>query len=134
MPGLHCSMWDLLVVACGLLSCGMWTLSCGMHVGSSSPTRGGTRPPCIGSVESYPLDHQGSPRSFFLKQSTLWLLIFHRFFSLEMLKKIYHVLNYIINITADYKLVHTEFFTTVRLSAGLIARNGIARSKSKIHD
>ena len=43
------------------LSCGMQTLSCGMHAGSSSPTRGQTRAPCIGSVESYPLDHQGSP-------------------------------------------------------------------------
>ena len=33
-------------------------LSCGMHVGSISPTRDQTRAPCIGSVESYPLDHQ----------------------------------------------------------------------------
>ena len=39
----------------------MGTLSCGMHVGSSTPTRNATRAPCIGSVESYPLDHQGSP-------------------------------------------------------------------------
>ena len=42
----------VLVVACGLLSCGMRTLSCGMHVGSSSLTRDGTQAPCIGSVES----------------------------------------------------------------------------------
>ena len=36
-----------------------------MHVGSSSLTRDRTRAPCIGSTESYPLDHQGSPRDFF---------------------------------------------------------------------
>ena len=47
-------------------SCGMRTLSCGMHVGSSSLTRGRTWAPCTGSVESYPLDHQGSPLSDFL--------------------------------------------------------------------
>ena len=42
-------------------SCGMQTLSCSMHVESSSPTRDGTRAPCIGSAESYPLDRQGNP-------------------------------------------------------------------------
>ena len=45
----------------GSFSCGMRTLSCGMLVGSSSLTRDLTRAPCIGSTESYPLDHQGSP-------------------------------------------------------------------------
>ena len=45
-------------------SCSMQTLSCGMHAGSSSPTRDPTRAPCIGSAESYPLDHQGSPFTF----------------------------------------------------------------------
>ena len=49
------------VAARGLLSCGMQTLSCGMHVGSSSLTRDQTWAPCIGSMESYPLHHQGSP-------------------------------------------------------------------------
>ena len=42
----------VLVVAGGLLSCGMRTLSCGMHVGSSSLTRDQSRAPCIGSAES----------------------------------------------------------------------------------
>ena len=50
-----------LVAACRLLSCGMQTLSCSMHVGSSSLTRDRTQAPCIGSMESYPLCHQGSP-------------------------------------------------------------------------
>ena len=36
-------------------------LSCGMHVGSSSLTSNRTQAPCIGSAESYPLRHQGSP-------------------------------------------------------------------------
>ena len=51
---------------CAGCSCGMWDLQCLLwhvrlfffklqHVGSSS------RAPCIGSEESYPLDHQGSP-------------------------------------------------------------------------
>ena len=51
----------LFILAALGLSCGMRTLSCRMHEGSSSPTRDRTRVPCIGSVESYPLDHQGSP-------------------------------------------------------------------------
>ena len=37
-----------------------------MHVGSSSPTRDRTRALCIGSSESYPLGHQGSPTSTLL--------------------------------------------------------------------
>ena len=45
---------QVLVVACRLLSCSM-------HAGSSSLTRDQTWAPCIGSTESYPLDHQGSP-------------------------------------------------------------------------
>ena len=36
-------------------------LSCGMHVGSSSLTRGRTQASCIGSPESSPLCPQGSP-------------------------------------------------------------------------
>ena len=44
-----------------IFSCGMRTFSCGMHVGSSSQTRDQTQAPCTGSMESYPLDHQGSP-------------------------------------------------------------------------
>ena len=54
VPGLSCNMWDLLIAACRLLSCGMRAVS-------SSPTRDRTQDPCIGSVESYPLNHQGSP-------------------------------------------------------------------------
>ena len=50
-----------LVVVYELLSRGMRTLSCSMHVRSSSLTRDRTRAPCIGSTESYPLCHQGSP-------------------------------------------------------------------------
>ena len=33
-----------------------------MHAGSSSLTRDQTQAPCIGSAESYPLDHQGGPQ------------------------------------------------------------------------
>ena len=50
----------VLVAAGGPLSCGMRTISCSTHAGSSSPTRDRTWAPCIGSAESYPLDHQGS--------------------------------------------------------------------------
>ena len=49
----HCGMWAPI--------CGMRALSCGMHVGSSSPTRDRTQAPRIGSAESPPLGHQGSP-------------------------------------------------------------------------
>ena len=57
MLDLHCSMWDL--------HCDMWDLQL-QHVGSSSLTRDSTRAPCIGSTESQPLDHQGSPQDYFL--------------------------------------------------------------------
>ena len=53
----------VLVEEGGLRSCGMQTLSCGMRVESSSLTRDQTLAPCIGSVESYQLRHQGSPSS-----------------------------------------------------------------------
>ena len=56
----------IFIAACGIFSCGVWELSCGMHVGSSSLTRDRTWAPCIGSTESYPLDHQGSPSAHFL--------------------------------------------------------------------
>ena len=72
--------WDLFsVTTCGLLSCGMRTLSCSMHVGSSSPTRNRTQGACIGSAKSYPLHHQGSPRELpFLIIIPLWFsLPFH---------------------------------------------------------
>ena len=39
----------VLVAACGIFSCGMRTLSCSMHVGSSSPTRNRTQPPSLGA-------------------------------------------------------------------------------------
>ena len=55
VPGLSCRTGDL--------PCGMpGDLSCGTHAGSSSLTRDRTWVPCIGSVESYPLDHAGSPK------------------------------------------------------------------------
>ena len=66
---------QVLAAVGGLLSCGMWTLSSSMHVGSSSLTRDQTRTPCTGSVESYPLRHQGSPIFSFLK--ILWLSNFY---------------------------------------------------------
>ena len=53
VPGLSCGTRDL--------RCSMWTLSCGMRAGSSSPTRDGTWAHCTGSAESYPQDHHGSP-------------------------------------------------------------------------
>ena len=49
------------------------SFSHGMHVGSSSPTRDRTRAPCIGSTESYPLDHQGSPLTLLLTGPLLWV-------------------------------------------------------------
>ena len=42
------------------LSCGMKDLQ-SQHVGSSFLTRDPTQAPCIGNMESQPLDHQGSP-------------------------------------------------------------------------
>ena len=50
-PGLSCSR-RAHVRLVGSFSCGMRTLGCGMHVGSSSLTRDRTRAPGIGSAES----------------------------------------------------------------------------------
>ena len=61
-------MCQVLVAAGGLLSCSMQTLSCSMHVGPSSLTRDRTQAPCIGSMEPYPLCHQGSPKPNFKYQ------------------------------------------------------------------
>ena len=52
--GSSCGMWDPLVVTC------YWTPQL-QHTGSNFQTRYGTWGPHIGSVESQPLDHQGSP-------------------------------------------------------------------------
>ena len=54
-PGLSCGTRDL--------RCSTQALSCCVHAGSSSPTGDRTWAPCIGSAESYPLDHQGSPKN-----------------------------------------------------------------------
>ena len=61
------NIYLFILVAPGL-SCSRRTLSCGMHVRSSSPTRDRTRAPFIGSTESYPLD-QRSPSNYFLTHS-----------------------------------------------------------------
>ena len=65
-PGLSCSTWNLLVAAWGLLSCSM-------HEGSSSLTRDWTWAPWIGSVESYLLGHQGSPKASWFFNGKVWL-------------------------------------------------------------
>ena len=53
------------------LGCGTQNLQL-QHVGSGSGTRGRTQAPCIGSVESQPLDRQGSPCS-----ELLWYIYFN---------------------------------------------------------
>ena len=59
----------------------MQTLSCSMHVGSSSLTRDRTQAPCIGSAKSYPLDHQRSPsNSFFFFFFNFYLFIYYFYF------------------------------------------------------
>ena len=63
---------DPLVGCCGIFQywhveslvahAGSWV----QHVGSSFLTRGQTHAPCIGSKDSQPLDHQGSPSKWYL--------------------------------------------------------------------
>ena len=45
------------------------------HVGSSSLTRDRTQAPCIGSSESQPLDHQGSPIQWYIFKILLIYLL-----------------------------------------------------------
>ena len=56
----------VLVVAWGIFRGGMWTLM--WHTGSSFLTRDWTWAPCIGSTESWLLDHQGSSYQMHLKK------------------------------------------------------------------
>ena len=70
MQDLRCCVWDLTcgvrdlwLRPVGVFTCSMWTLSCSMW---DSLTRDRTRAPCIGSAESQPLDHQGSPSNYIL--------------------------------------------------------------------
>ena len=49
-------------MTCGNFVAASGFLSCGMHEGSSYPTRDRTGP-CIGSMGFYLLDNQGSPSS-----------------------------------------------------------------------
>ena len=50
---------------CRLLSCGMWTLSCGTHVRTSSPTRDWTQAHCIGSSSLTHWTTREVPKLFF---------------------------------------------------------------------
>ena len=60
--------------SCSMWSPQLWHTGCQLwHVGSSSLTRDGTRAPCIGSVKSQLLDHQGS-----LQQNLSVFLFFQR--------------------------------------------------------
>ena len=60
-----CSFNWLIDLAALGLSCPTWDCQLSL-VGSSFRTRGRTRAPCIRSVESWPLDHQGSPMGGYL--------------------------------------------------------------------
>ena len=71
VPGLSCNMQDLQ----------LWHANSQLwHVGSNSLTRDRTWAPCIGSAESQPLDHQGSPRIKVLNFNKVQLInyFFHR--------------------------------------------------------
>ena len=68
--GVSCGMWDLQLRHVGSYSCSMRTLSCGTHAGSSSLTRDQTGAPCVGGIESYPLDHHGVPTLTIFKCTT----------------------------------------------------------------
>ena len=46
------------------------------HVGSSSLIRDQIQVPCIGSMVSYPLDHQGSPGLTALKTNVYWATVY----------------------------------------------------------
>ena len=95
----------------------MRTLSCGMHVGSCSLTRDPTQTSCIGSTESYPLDHQGSPTSLHFYRSFLSYrfkccndhFYIYDFFPLRVHIK---VINNWINVSKSGKKVKNDLFNS----------------------
>ena len=74
----------IFIVACRLLSCCIQTLSCGMHVGSSSPTRDRTQDPELGACSlSHLITREVSWCAFFLLLTlNLFMQTFLFFFSI----------------------------------------------------
>ena len=123
------SLWHtgslFLVAAYRLPSSSMRTLSCGMHAGSSSPTRDQTWAPCIGSAESYSVDHQGSPWTMCFKmskpmtinQSPTFVLIAGVVYMVSLLEKFVWFIDFVItnNWTASEISLSVTPFTNILL-------------------
>ena len=104
-PGLRCGMRDLLVAVCGLLSCGM-------HAGSSSLIRDWTQAPCIGSVESYPVDHQGSPQHIVLFLFCfIFVFVFFEFYFIYFLYGRFLLVIHFIHISVYMSIPISQFIT-----------------------
>ena len=82
VPCLSYSMWESLAIACGIYNYSIQTLSC--HMWDLVPWPGiEPRPPCIGTVKSEPLNHQGSPTTPFLSKTLLVNCMFHLEFQIQ---------------------------------------------------
>lgn len=65
-------LWSLLDKGLCILKIFIWPCWILEHARSNSLTRGGIQAPCIGSAESRPLDHQGSPQ-----KSAFYIVIYY---------------------------------------------------------
>ena len=91
--GLNCGMQDLL----------LW------HVGSSSQTRDQTQAPCVGSPESQPLDHQGSPQFDFFK-----IIILHNILFCSSLLKEFDNYFYCLCKVSQFYLISGKVFSVLQ--------------------
>ena len=83
-------------------------------MGSSSPTRDGTQAPCIGSTESQPLDHQGSPPESFLISSFSTLKTFR-----SSASPLTNILNLLISFSPLYSSNSRHHHLVLRLFSQL---------------
>ena len=95
------------------------------HVGSSSLTRDGTRAPCVGRMESQPVDHQGrSPSYLYLTQICFTMTSTHQFqfFHLvqpEPTKPCFHIAAFSI-FEDNYKVPSSFLFSGLKFKLVLI--------------
>ena len=123
-------------MAGGLLSCVMGTLSCGMHVVTSSPTRDRTQAPCIGSAvlttvpgkslnPYFSLHYLGNEliEIYYLMGHTIHLFIAYYLFEVSLILLAYSLLSksiFTLAIIINYFICHISTLFSVGFNSVLL--------------